>query len=166
MLPTTRDAMNIINDQSTTDYVDYFTKQLPKDLAAMAALRDELAKRQGAMSAVEDANKFKAEAEKVLADAKVQAEDVKKKQAAVKQKEAEVDSRAEKVKADADARSKELDAREAELAKRVSEVKRQEEWYAEKFAALEKEQAKLAVDRSALDARVKEFQNKVAALKV
>ncbi len=39
------------------NYVDYFTKQLPLDLARLAQLRDELALRQGAMNAVQDATK-------------------------------------------------------------------------------------------------------------
>ena len=46
--------MNISNDTPGTDYLTYFTTQMPKDLAAMAALRDELAVRQGALSADED----------------------------------------------------------------------------------------------------------------
>jgi len=58
--------MNIANDSPSTDYITYFTQQLPKDLAAMAALRDELAKRQGALSAVEDANKMREEAKAEL----------------------------------------------------------------------------------------------------
>ena len=45
--------MNISNDTPGTDYIKYFTEQLPKDLAQMAALRDELAIRQGALSAAE-----------------------------------------------------------------------------------------------------------------
>ena len=41
---------SISNDTSANiDYVDYFVNQLPKNLAQMAALRDELAVRQGAL---------------------------------------------------------------------------------------------------------------------
>ena len=54
--------MNIINDTPGTDYLSYFTTQMPKDLAAMAALRDELAIRQGALSAAADTVKLKADA--------------------------------------------------------------------------------------------------------
>ena len=43
--------------------VDYFTTQFLKDLGQMAALRDELAKRQGALTAVEDAIKGKSKAD-------------------------------------------------------------------------------------------------------
>ena len=35
------------------NYVDYFTNQFPKDLAQMAVLRDELATRQGALTAAD-----------------------------------------------------------------------------------------------------------------
>ena len=64
---------NVSNDTAAVNYVDYFTKQLPKDLAAMAVLRDELAQRQGAMSAVEDANKLKEQAAAALETAKTEA---------------------------------------------------------------------------------------------
>ena len=59
--------MNISGDTPGVDYVAYFTKQLPKDLAAMAALRDELAVRQGALSAAEAALADRDAAAKVLA---------------------------------------------------------------------------------------------------
>lgn len=39
------------------NYVDYFTKQLPLDLARLAELRDELVLRQGSLNAVQDAVK-------------------------------------------------------------------------------------------------------------
>ena len=47
---------NISNDGGPIDYIAYFTKQLPQDLARMAELRDELEKRQGAMTAVDKIN--------------------------------------------------------------------------------------------------------------
>lgn len=37
--------MNVSQDNAPMDYMDYFTNQLPKNLATMAALRDELAVR-------------------------------------------------------------------------------------------------------------------------
>ena len=58
--------MDISNGSGGIDsskLVDYFSKQFLKDLGEMAVLRDELAKRQGALSAVEDANKLRADAE-------------------------------------------------------------------------------------------------------
>ena len=65
--------MNVSNDSPTVNYVDYFTKQFPKDLAEMATLRDELAKRQGALSAVEESLKDREAAKAELEKAKVQA---------------------------------------------------------------------------------------------
>ena len=47
--------MQVSNDTPALNYVEYFTKQLPVDLANMAMLRDELAVRQGALSAAQDA---------------------------------------------------------------------------------------------------------------
>ena len=34
--------MNVSNDTPSVNYVEYFSKQLPIDLAKMAVLRDEL----------------------------------------------------------------------------------------------------------------------------
>ena len=48
--------MQVSNDTpAALNYVEYFTKQLPIDLAALAKLRDELAIRQGALTAPQDA---------------------------------------------------------------------------------------------------------------
>lgn len=64
--------MQISNDTAALNYVDYFTKQLPIDLATMAALRDELATRQGALSAAENAVADRAKAAEELAAARQQ----------------------------------------------------------------------------------------------
>ena len=161
--------MNISNDTPALNYVEYFTKQLPVDLATMAALRDELAIRQGALSAAQDAVADRAKAAAELATAKTQAAEMV---AAAKDKNDKA-----KVKTD------ELAARETELA---DQVKAFETFSAERDAALtirentfdtrERRQsenqtrldaleAKLAEDQASLDARVKDFQAKVAALK-
>ena len=71
--------MDISNGSGGIDsnkFIDYFTKQLPLDLAQMATLRDELERRQGAMTAVDDANKAKLEADAILASAKAESEDL------------------------------------------------------------------------------------------
>jgi hypothetical protein len=47
----------LINDTAAFDPVEYYTKQLPLDLARLTELRDELRKRQGAMTAVDEAQK-------------------------------------------------------------------------------------------------------------
>lgn len=160
--------MNISNDTPALNYVEYFTKQLPVDLATMAALRDELAIRQGALSAAQDAVADRAKATSELATAREQA-------AALVASAKDKNDKA-KIKTD------ELAARETELA---GQVKAFETSSAERNAALttrentfdirERQQrenevrlsaleAKLTADQANLDVRVKDFQAKVAAL--
>ena len=69
--------MNISNDAPAMNYVDYFTTQFPKDLAQMAVLRDELAIRQGALTAAEDAVADRKKAAKELEDAQKEAESIR-----------------------------------------------------------------------------------------
>lgn len=161
--------MNISNDTPALNYVEYFTKQLPVDLATMAALRDELAIRQGALSAAQDAVGDRAKAAAELATAKTQAAEMV---ALAKDKNDKA-----KIKAD------ELAARELDLA---NQIKAFEISSAERDAALitrektsdtremqqkqtqadlDAKDAKLAADQATLNARIQAFQDKVAALK-
>ena len=99
--------MEISNDTSHgVDYLYYFTTQLPQDLARLAALREELQVRQGAMSAVEDATRMRDEAAQILASAKEEADALK------------ADTKAKN--ADATVKKKLLDAREDSLNSRES----------------------------------------------
>jgi len=71
--------MNISNDAGSIDsgkFLDYIKKNLSADVAQLVAVRDELAKRQGAMTAVDAANGVKAEADKYAADKKNAANDL------------------------------------------------------------------------------------------
>jgi len=71
--------MDISGDNNHVSYdkaIDYFTKQFPLDLAQMMAARDELAQRQGAISAVQDANRLRAEADVYAASSKATSDDV------------------------------------------------------------------------------------------
>jgi hypothetical protein len=162
--------MNIVNEQPNVDYVTYFTQQLPKDLAAMAQLRDELAKRQGAMSAVEKANKDREKAAKVLeaataeaativADAQKVADANAAKKAELYVLETELVADRKAFAAETVAKTADLMTREQQVASREAAVVVQQAEYASKLQALE-------ADRAALDARVKAFQDKVAALSV
>ena len=162
--------MNIVNDNPGVDYLAYFTTQMPKDLAQMAALRDELAKRQGAMSAVEAAVADRAAASAELKTAKAEAKDLL---ADAKDKNAA-----------ATAKSKELDAKELALNIRYADVEVALQSKADAVAErerrassnevsqaalkdkLEERSAQLDADRAVLDSRVKAFQDKVAALSV
>jgi hypothetical protein len=162
--------MNIINDQPSVDYLTYFTEQLPKDLAAMAQLRDELAKRQGAMSAVEKANKDREKAAKELdaavAKAALIVEDAEKVARANDTKKADLDAREAALLAEqksfateAAAKTAGLMAREQQVAKFEAAVVVLQTEYATKLQSVD-------ADRIALDARIKAFQDKVAALTV
>jgi chromosome segregation ATPase len=166
--------MNVFNDNAPIDYVDYFTNQLPKDLAAMAKLRDELAKRQGAMTAVDDANRLRTEAQAVLADARAQAANL------VNTAKAEYDGKMGELAAaqkKLDDTLKTLAKREkdfdnnynvktAELTKREAQLTALQTNLDAQEADLVAREAKVKSDRIALDARIKAFQDKVAALAV
>ena len=68
--------MNISGDTGSVDLLK-LVEDLPKNLAQMAALRDEIAKRQGAMSAVEDAAKAREDAAAYSAKVKADADALK-----------------------------------------------------------------------------------------
>ena len=63
----------VANDAAAFDPVDFYTKQLPLQLAQLTELRDELRKRQGALTAAEEALKDRDDAARLLADAKANA---------------------------------------------------------------------------------------------
>jgi hypothetical protein len=149
-------------------FLDYIAQQFPTDLANLIKTRDELAKRQGAMSAVEKANKDREKAARELeaAEAKAasivedaqkvaQANDAKKAELYVLETELVADRKA--FAAEAVAKTADLMAREQQVANREAAVAVQQAEYASKLQALD-------ADRAALNARVKAFQDKVAAL--
>lgn len=150
--------------------VDYFTTQFLKDLGQMAALRDELAKRQGALSAVEDANKLRAEAEAyaqaLKGETDINLAQAKEANAVAKALQMSLDNR----EADLNTREGQLDKNTAELAKAVAAHKQAVTDAEASLQATEKAvkqaQDKLAADQAALDARVKAFQDKVASINV
>ena len=161
--------MNVSNDTPSMNYVEYFTKQLPVDLASMAALRDELAVRQGALSAAQDAVTDRATAAAELTAARSQAADLV----------AVAKDREEKSKANAAALTaresavtdsiKAFDAASAErnialgLREKASDTREARQQRIQ--ADLDAKAAQLSADQTALDARVQAFQDKVAALK-
>jgi len=161
--------MNISNDTPSMNYVEYFTKQMPIDLANMAALRDELAVRQGALSAAQDAVTDRATAAAELTAARSQAADLV----------AVAKDREEKSKANAAALTvresaltdsiKAFDAASAErgtalgLREKASDTREARQQQVQ--ANLDAKAAQLSADQAALDARVQAFQDKVAALK-
>lgn len=161
--------MNVSNDTPALNYVEYFTKQLPVDLANMATLRDELAVRQGALSAAQDAITDRAKATTELATAKTQADEMiasaKDKEEKAKVKLADLKTRedalADSIKAfDLDSANRETALSVREKATDTCEKRQQQTQ-----ANLDAKEAKLIADQSALDARIKAFQDNVAALK-
>jgi uncharacterized protein YecE (DUF72 family) len=150
------------------NYVEYFTKQLPIDLATMAALRDELAVRQGALSAAQNAIADRAKAADELASAKDQAaamvasakekEDAAKAQLAdLKNREKSLADNVKAFEASSAAREKAVEVREA-----TSDTREMHQQQAQE--SLNDKEIKLVANQAALDARIKTFQAKVAAL--
>lgn len=161
--------MNVSNDTPSMNYVEYFTKQLPIDLANMAALRDELAVRQGALSAAQDAVTDRATAAAELTAARSQAADLvavaKDREEKSKAKAAELTARESAVTDSIKA----FDAASAErnialgLREKASDTREARQQRIQ--ADLDAKAAQLSADQTALDARVQAFQDKVAALK-
>ena len=165
--------MNISSDAGGIDsskFLDYIAKQFPSDLAQMVALRDELAKRQGAMIAVDAANKkladadvyaqsSKTQADALLATAKTASADSQDKQALLDAREKDLTALENQAVTDSAANAKALAAKEASLTAR-------EDGLAQAQAELIAGQAKLASDQNALDARVKALQDKIASINI
>jgi chromosome segregation ATPase len=167
--------MNVSQDTSPIDYLNYFTNQLPRDLAQLAALRDELAVRQGSLTAAQDAMADRKQAAAELADAKSASktmfEDARKAAAEAERQMAQLTIERDafnvaKAKAETDAA-----ARDALLARREASWNINDERQAAaaasldaRSAALDARDTALANDTQALAARVKAFQEKVASL--
>lgn len=162
--------MNITNDGAQTDYITYFTKQLPQDLAAMAALRDELALRQGALSAVEDSAKLRAEAAALLAATKDECAtlktDTQAKNAEANAKKTRQDIREADLNAREIAATKAAEDTQASLTSQALMLGKLEAALIAREGKLEEGLAALAAGKADLDARVKLFQAKAAALAV
>jgi hypothetical protein len=172
--------MDISNGSGGIDsskFIDYFTKQLPLDLAQMATLRDELARRQGAMTAVDEANKAKLEADGILASAKAEAEDLVKQTSLQKQI-------ADKLIADLNEQQKALDLKQIsfdnqmdfkneDLVKRTKAANKKDEALVEREIAVKQKEldnlakeAELTQYQVELDSRIKAFQDKVKLLSI
>lgn len=159
--------MNISNDSPAVDYVQYFTKQFPQDLAKMAELRDELAKRQGAISAADAAIADREKAKEELANAKLQAatilSDADKKNNEAAAKKADLDARDKLIAANEANFAKYAAIKDAEIAKAEAAIASHEADLSAREAKLTATLDKLNSDRAALDARIKAFQDRVAS---
>jgi chromosome segregation ATPase len=160
--------MNISNDSPAVDYVKYFTEQFPRDLAQMATLRDELAVRQGAISAAKDAISDReaakaelTEAKTVLSNANAEAkfllDAANDKTVAAETKEKELNAETKKLNSALVEREKTIDRLEAEYNTKLDSLTKQQN-------AANIRSVQLNEQEATLQNRVKAFQDKVAAL--
>ena len=145
--------------------IDYLSTQFLKDLGQMAALRDELAKRQGAISAVDDANRLRTEAEIYAQARKIEADD---NLTSAKN----VNDKAKELKKTLDTREIELNARQGQYEKDAAALEKAVQAHKKAVAdaeaslqtaqnALKQTQSKLIADQAVLDARIAAFQAKI-----
>lgn len=148
--------------------IEYITKDFPGEFKQLIEARDELAKRQGALSAVDKALKDRAKAEQTLAAAEKQANDMlataaaKLQDAAVQladleAKQTAFDKSQKEFAAAVKAKESDFNDREVQLIAREQSLANAQEVCNDKLAAVE-------ADRISLNARIKAFQDKVAAL--
>ena len=165
--------MDISNGNGGIDsgkLVDYFTKQFLKDLGEMAVLKTELEARQGALSAVYDANKLRADADAYAAAKKAEADDnllaAKLKNAESDIRKINLDKTVASFEVTAKTVNEDLDAREKSLSGKLKSLVESEAAVAKANEKLTAAQVALEADRATLDARVKAFQDKVASINV
>lgn len=163
--------MVVYGDNGSIDpakFLEYIAKQFPLDLAQMVKAKDELAKRQGAISAVDRANNDRAKAaaeleaatakaSSILADAQAESLAVQAKKAEMEAEAAALEKAQKAFAADAADKTVSLMNREQQVANREAAVAVLQAEYANKMETVE-------ADRATLNARVKAFQDKVAAL--
>jgi beta-galactosidase/beta-glucuronidase len=156
-----------------TDFVKYFTTDFLRDLGEMAQLRDELEKRQGLMSVVESAHRdrsdaalelvkakeIKGNADVAMADAKAAMQKATEKFNAAKARETALDTREAEFDKSVFARESAIDKRE-----KAADAREQQQQHVDNDLAAKK--AKLFADDAALQARIKAFQDKVAAISI
>jgi len=164
------DISNGAGGIDSSSFFDYIAKDFSKDLAKMLALRDELAERQGALSAVQDANKLRADAEAYAATNKVEADEAlavaKATAVEAKAKKAELDELVNSLNSQTGEFDKFVKAKEKELKSRENSIVSREDTLLEIEENLKTAQTRLAVDQADFDARVKAFQDKVSSLSV
>ena len=153
-----------------TNLIEYIQKQLPGELTTLVNLQAELAQRQGALSAVAEANADREKAKQILADASAQADsmlsnakatlaNVKAKQQTLDALEAALTARTVDFNASSEKQTAELDAQAKLQAAKATDLAKQQ-------TQLDEANEALAQDRATLEARIKAFQDKVAAINI
>ena len=163
--------MQVFSDAGTIDsakFLDYITTQLSSDVATLVKTRDELAKRQGALTAVNEAVADRQAAAKALADAKEQAkallDDAKAKNAKSTAKAADLAAQENKLNALEQSKTEAFNALEKDIQNREQILATRESQVAAQANRNDERAAQLNAAEAALAARVKAFQDKVAAL--
>lgn len=165
--------MNVFGDSGQIDsdkFLDYVARQLSADVANLVKIRDEMALRQGALTAAQDAAKLRLDAQSelsaakdaaavMMAEAQRQLHDAKLLKEELVANLQAYDKQADAFKRDSTAKWSELASREKTVTIRESDANQKESSIA--FVA-----AQLQADRAALEARIKAFQDKVASLSV
>lgn len=163
--------MQVFSDAGVIDsakFLDYITTQLSSDVATLVKTRDELAKRQGALTAVNEAVADRQAAAKELADAKEQAkallDDAKAKNAKSTAKAADLAAQENKLNALEQTKTEAFNALEKDIQNREQILATRESQVAAQANRNDERAAQLNAAEAALAARVKAFQDKVAAL--
>jgi len=163
--------MQVFSDTGTIDpakFLDYIATQLSGDVATLVKTRDELAKRQGALTAVNEAVADRQAAAKELADAKEQAkallDDAKAKNAKSTAKAADLAAQENKLNALEQTKTEAFNALEKDIQNREQILATRESQVAAQANRNDERAAQLNATEAALAARVKAFQDKVAAL--
>lgn len=163
--------MDFMGDSGSIDnakFIEYIQKNFSKDLKQMLDTKEELVKRQGALSAVDQTHKLKADAEKMSADAKEAAdnlmEKVKEKKKASYAKEVELTARESALLGRESDFEVAVKCTQDDLTAREAKVNADRAALDKLSATLNDQADMLKVAQASLDERVKAFQAKVAAL--
>jgi len=165
--------MIVSNDTGHLDmgkFLDYIQNNLSSDVAQLVSVRDELALRQGALSAVNDAVKIKTDAEEyarikiedangLFVKATAQSADADIYAAKLTALEVALNAREEEINKDLAAREKQLNVLAATLAVKEATLN-------DKQIILDNDNADLSAARDVLNARIQAFQDKVASISI
>jgi hypothetical protein len=160
--------MQVSNDTNSVDPIEYITKQLSKDLVQLLQVRDELAIRQGALSSAQNALADRDAAKQELAAANAEAYairvDATADREAAKQELVDAKAKAKDLNAKANVALANAVDRETAVELREKLVADREAYQTVTQADIDSQQVALKSQTAALDARIKAFQDKVAAL--
>ena len=163
--------MNFHGDTGNLDsdkFIAYIVTQFPAELKQLVEAKDELAKRQGAMSAVDAANADREKAAEELAKAKSEAAsllaDAKEKNSAATAKTKDLKVREDALNSLTVQKESDFAAQTEVLVSREAKISNTETALIEFQNQLDTRAMKLTEDEVSLQFRVKAFQDKVAAL--